>query len=239
VPPELTTAQFEPDTFLGSLTADELHAFQNCGRAVRFSSKETLFREGDDPGGVIAILSGRMKISIAGVGGRDVVLRLPGPGELVGEIAAVAGRPRSATVESVNDVEGISVRAADFRRFISEQPRVATLIFEHVTALLSYADRQRADLATRDVTGRVASRLLELAADAEDPSATPPGSRASGKRIMHSLSQEELAAWSGASREAVAKSLQLLRDLGWVSTGRREITLLDEAALRTLVDSAG
>jgi CRP-like cAMP-binding protein len=234
VPPDLTTDRFEPDTFLGSLTADELQAFQASGRAVRFGAKETLFREGDDPGGVIAILSGRMKVSIAGVGGRDVLLRLPGPGELVGEIAAVAGRPRSATVEAVSDVEAISVRAVDFRRFISEQPRVATLMFEHVTALLSYADRQRVDLATRDVTGRVASRLLELAADAVDDSAP-----AAGKRITHSLSQDELAAWSGASREAVAKSLQLLRDLGWVSTGRREITLLDEAALRTLVESAG
>lgn len=227
----MSAERFDPQTFLGALSAGERKAFEAAGRPVRFTSKETVFREGDDPGGVIAIASGRMKVSIVGVGGRDVVLRLPGPGELVGEIAAVGGRPRSATVETVTDVAGITVRAADFRQFISEHARVATLIFEHVTALLSYADRQRVDLATRDVTGRVASRLLELAGQADEP--LPPGTR-----IPLSLSQDELAAWSGASREAVAKSLQLLRELGWVSTGRREITLLDEAALRALVESA-
>ena len=46
------------------------------------------------------------------------------------------------------------------------------------------------------------------------------------------LSQEELAAWAGASREAVSKALQLLRSLGIVETGRRRITVLDIDALR-------
>jgi CRP/FNR family cyclic AMP-dependent transcriptional regulator len=221
--------RFEPGTFLGALTVDEQNVFRAAGRPRRFAAGDTVFHEGDDPGGVVAIVSGRMKVSVLGVAGRDVLLRLPGPGELVGVIAAVAGQPRTATVEALTDVEGIGLRADDFRQFISRHPHVATLMFEHVTALLSYADRQRVDLATRDVTGRVASRLLELAA-------RPPERSATGPPAGLPLSQDELAAWSGASREAVAKSLHLLRGLGWVSTGRREITVLDEHALRTLVE---
>ena len=53
-----------------------------------------------------------------------------------------------------------------------------------------------------------------------------------GVTITLPLTQEELAGWTGASREAVAKSLQTLRDLGWIETGRRSISVRDSDALR-------
>ena len=218
-----------PDKFLASLTDDERLTFRAAGRVRRFSKGEAIFHEGDDPGGVVAVLTGTVKVSVIGVGGREVVLRFPGPGELVGELAAVADRPRTATVTAVDDVEAIAVRAADFRRFVLEHPRVAPLVFEHVAALLAEADRQRIDFATRDVTARVAGRLLELAETVGEPE---PGA---GVRITLPLSQEELAAWSGASREAVARSLHLLRELGWIETRRREIKVLNIDAMRGLV----
>jgi CRP-like cAMP-binding protein len=187
-----------------------------------------IFREADDPGGVILIVSGRVKVCVTGVGGREVVLKLPGPGELVGELSAVADRPRSATVTAVDQVDAIAVRAGDFRRFVLENPRVAPLVFDHVVASLAEADRQRVDFATRDVTARIAGRLIELAA-------TDGDRQPDGVRITLPLSQEDLAAWAGASREAVARSLHLLRELGWIETRRREIKVLNVEALRTLV----
>ena len=218
-----------PDDFLASLTDEERSALRAAGRVRRFSKGEAIFHEGDDPGGVVAVLTGTVKVSVIGVGGREVVLRFPGPGELVGELAAVGDRPRTATVTAVDDVEAIAVRATDFRRFVLEHPRVAPLVFEHVAALLAEADRQRIDFATRDVTARIAGRLIELAETVGEPG---PGE---GVRITLPLSQEELAAWSGASREAVARSLHLLRELGWIETRRREIKVLNMDAMRGLV----
>jgi CRP/FNR family transcriptional regulator, cyclic AMP receptor protein len=94
-----------------------------------------------------------------------------------------------------------------------------------VAGRLRYADSQQTQFATHDVVGRVAQRLVEL------------GERfgaADGGRIEIALplSQEELAAWTGSSREAVSKALQLLRSLHVVETGRRHITVLDPEALR-------
>ena len=218
-----------PDEFLASLTDEERSALRAAGRVRRFSKGEAIFHEGDDPGGVVAVLTGTVKVSVIGFGGREVVLRFPGPGELVGELAAVGDRPRTATVTAVDDVEAIAVRATDFRRFVLEHPRVASLVFEHVAALLAEADRQRIDFATRDVTARIAGRLAELAETVGEPE---PGA---GVRITLPLSQEELAAWSGASREAVARSLHLLRALGWIETRRREIKVLNIDAMRGLV----
>ena len=218
-----------PDEFLASLTDEERSALRAAGRVRRFSKGEAIFHEGDDPGGVMAVLTGTVKVSVIGVGGREVVLRFPGPGELVGELAAVGDRPRTATVTAVDDVEALAVRATDFRRFVLEHPRVAPLVFEHVAALLAEADRQRIDFATRDVTARIAGRLIELAETVGEPE---PGA---GVRITLPLSQEELAAWSGASREAVARSLHLLRELGWIETRRREIKVLNIDAMRGLL----
>ena len=214
--------------FLGALTADELAAFRAAGRDRRFAKGEAIFHEGDDSGGVVAVVSGTVKVSLIGVGGREVVLRFSEPGELFGELAAVSDRPRTANVTAVDAVEAISVRAADFRRLALEHPRIAKLVFDNVATLLADADRQRVDFATRDVTARIAGRLAELtetSGEAED----------GGVRITLPMSQEELAAWSGASREAVARSLHLLRELGWIETRRREIKVLDVDALRGLV----
>jgi CRP/FNR family transcriptional regulator, cyclic AMP receptor protein len=217
-----------PRTFLSALNPPERAAFVAAGRDRHFADGETIMRQGDPAAGVLAIVSGRVKVSVVGAGGREVVLQFPGSGALIGELATLSGGSRAATVTAVGDVDTLELSAVDFRRFISGHPRVAGLVVEHVTSLLAEADRQLVDMATRDVTGRVAARLLELADQAD-------ASSQNTVRISLALTQDELAAWTGASREAVAKALQQLRELGWVQTGRREITVLDRAALRRLV----
>ena len=93
---------------------------------------------------------------------------------------------------------------------------------------LSEATRDVVDLATRDSVGRIAKRLLELAAEHGAPTD-------GGTRIELSLSQDELARWTGATRETVSRALRLMRQLGWVATDHRTVTVLDPAALRERV----
>jgi CRP-like cAMP-binding protein len=217
-----------PIDFLSALTPDELAAFRASGRLRRYAKGERIFHEGDDPGGVVAIVSGQVRVSVMGVGGREVLLRFSTPGELVGEVAAIAGGPRMATVTAVGSVEAIAMRPADFQRFVADHPRLTPLVFERMAALLANANRQLVDFATRDVTARIARRLLELAQQGGQQDET-------GVRITLPLSQDELASWTGASREAVSRSLHLLRELGWVETGRRELKVVNIEGLRSLV----
>jgi len=92
------------------------------------------------------------------------------------------------------------------------------VLWRVATARLRDADVQRTDFAAYDVTGRVARRLVELADEAGD--------------ISLPLTQDELAAWTAASREAVSRALLTLRMLGWVETHRRRITVTNLDALR-------
>ena len=217
-----------PLDFLRALSDEERAAFRDAGRVRRYARGEAIFHEGDDPGGVIAILGGRAKVSATGVAGREVVLRFAGEGELIGELSAIAGRPRTATVTALDALETVAMRTAEFQRFIEQHPRVAPLVVERLALLLAEADRQLVDFATRDVTARIAGRLVELAE-------TTGETADRGVRITLPLSQDELGAWAGASREAVARSLHLLRELGWIETRRREIRVLNADGLRSLI----
>jgi CRP-like cAMP-binding protein len=91
---------------------------------------------------------------------------------------------------------------------------------------LREADRKRAEFGASDTIGRVAARLVELAADYGQEQ---PGG---GVRIDLPITQEELASWVGASREGTNKALHTLRGLGWVETERRAITVTNLDALR-------
>jgi CRP/FNR family transcriptional regulator, cyclic AMP receptor protein len=140
-------------------------------------------------------------------------------------VSAIDGEPRSATVATLEPVEALLLPGSAFAAFLERRPRVALVILRMVAARLRYADAQQADFATHDVVGRVAHRLVELC----DRFGTPGEGRI---EVAIPLSQEELAAWTGASREAVSKALQLLRSLRILETGRRHITVLDIDALR-------
>ena len=110
-------------------------------------------------------------------------------------------------MRAVDDVEALVIPGSAFRAFLERRPRVALVLLRSVAARLREADRQRVDYAINDVVVRVASRLVDLCDryGAEDEA---------GIDIGLAITQDELAAWAGASREAVAKAMALLRTLG-------------------------
>jgi len=177
---------------------------------------------GDD---VIVVLEGRVKLVAYGADQREVVLGMRGPGELIGEMAALGGQRRTATAIAVDDVDVGSLHAHELRAFLADHPDVALVVIRMLVRRLTEADRDRIDLATQDSVGRVAKRLLELAAG--HGSAVEQGTR-----IELSLTQDELASWTGATRETVSRALRLMRRLGWIATNHRSITVVDTEALR-------
>ncbi len=184
-----------------------------------------ILRTGSAGADVVLILAGRVRIVIDGADGREVVLAILGPGELIGEMAALGGQRRSANAIALDDVEAGYLRAEELRSFLAEYPDAALALIRMLIGRLVEADRDRVDLATQDSVGRVSKRLLALAAD--------HGQQADeGTQIGLTLTQEELASWTGATRETVSRALRLMRQLGWVTTDHRRITIHDADALR-------
>lgn len=214
--------------FLRQLAPGDADALLGLVRRRAVSRNDPILRAGAAGDDVVLVLSGRVKLVAYGADRREVVLGLRGPGELIGEMAALGSQRRTADAVAVDDVEVGMLRADELRGFLHEHPDAALVLIRMLVWRLGEATRDVVDLATRDSVGRVAKRLLELSTD----HGAPVGG---GTRIELSLSQDELARWTGATRETVSRALRLMRQLGWVATDHRTITVLDADALRERV----
>jgi CRP/FNR family transcriptional regulator, cyclic AMP receptor protein len=211
--------------FLRQLSRDDADALLDRVRRRTVKRGTEILREGAAGEEVMLVLSGRVKLVAIGADRREVVLALRGPGELIGEMAAFGAGRRTATGVAVDDVEAGFLHAYELTEFLSTHPDVAIVMIRMLVRRLAEATRDVVDLATRDSLGRVAKRLVEL-------SGGHGVAIGGGTKIELSLSQDELARWTGATRETVSRALRLMRQLGWVTTDHRTITVLDIGALR-------
>jgi CRP/FNR family cyclic AMP-dependent transcriptional regulator len=205
--------------------ADAAAAFSARGSRRSFRRGEALMHVDQVAGDVLILRSGLVKISATTRQGRSVLLAFRGPGDLVGELAALDEAPRSATVLALEPVDALALAAADFRSVLAEHPAAQLALVRALAERLRDADAKRIQLAAYTTLGRVAFCLLELCVRFgrhEDDRI----------EILLPISQDELAGWAGASIESVGRALQSLRRLGWIETGRRAITVLDREALR-------
>jgi CRP/FNR family transcriptional regulator, cyclic AMP receptor protein len=211
--------------FLRQLTPEDAEELLSRVRRRRIARSQPILRAGAAGDDVVVVLSGRVRLVAYGAEQREVVLAIRGAGELLGDMAALGGQRRSATAIAVDDVEAGVLHGAEFRAFLRDRPDAALVLIRMLVRRLSEASRDLAALATQDSVGRVAKRLLDLAAEHGVPASR-------GTRIELSLTQDELARWTGATRETVSRALRLMRQLGWVATDHRTITVLDPDALR-------
>jgi len=199
-------------------------ALRRDGHLVRFRRGQALFTQGDRAERVFVIERGWVIISCVAPGAREIVLGLRGPGDVIGELSSLDGEPRSATALAVGEVAAIVAPASVLTRALRNAD-IANELIRVLAVRLRDADRKRLEFASLDTLGRVAWRLLELGEQFGEAGAD-------GITVELPLSQEQLASWCGASREATVKALAALRTLGCVTTGRRTLHILDVEALR-------
>ena len=212
-------------SFLDRLSPSARQDLLAEGRRVSLRPGTTGLIEGQVSGQVLLLLEGHVRACTTSREGRESLLAVRRPGDLVGELSALDGLPHSATVSAFESVEALAIPASSFKAFLGTHPEAALAVLELITERLRDADRKRAEFGSMDATARVAARLAELAEQ-------HGRAMAGAVRIELALSQEELASWVGASREAVSRALRMFRERGWIETRRRAITVLDLSALR-------
>jgi CRP/FNR family transcriptional regulator, cyclic AMP receptor protein len=211
--------------FLDALSLGDAQALRALGGRRRYPPGAALFRERERGDAVLVLLSGRVKLSRGTEGGREALLGIREPGELIGEMSALDEAPRSATAVALEPVEVLAMSSEAFVGFLNRTPGVAVIVLRALIQRLRDADVKRTEFLAQDTVGRVCSRLVELAERFGE-------SGEDGVHVDLAITQEELAGWTGSSREAVIKALRTLRELGWIETRRRGVTLLDVETLR-------
>lgn len=180
----------------------------------------TIFAKGDGGTELIAVVSGRVKISVPAPDGREAILNVIHEGEVFGEIAMLDGRPRTADAVAITDCELMTIGRREFVPFLCEQPDVALKLIEVLCARLRRTSEQVEDVMLLNLRGRVAKLLLRLADEMEGP--LP-------RKI--SVTQREMSQMIGVSRESVNKHLRSWARAKWIRLERGVIVVLRPEAL--------
>ncbi|MEU4692324.1 Crp/Fnr family transcriptional regulator [Actinoplanes sp. NPDC023714] len=216
-----------PGTFLGSLTPPVAAELLDLCARRRYPAGRAILREGALGSHVVVLESGFVKVTTA-VEGMETLLGIRLPGELLGEIGALTGSPRNATVTACGTAYvGVLARAA-FEQFLRRHPDVSNLVMATIARQLSWANRRRSDFAAFPAHVRLARLLVEIA---ETCGRVRPDDTI---EIAVPLSQPELAAMIAIARATVQKALHELRSRDLISTAYRRIVILDPGGLAKL-----
>lgn len=214
-----------PGSLLGGLPEPARQQLFGLGAKTQYpDSGRILIREGDSSSVVFLLLAGVVKVSGASDDG-EALLAIRVGGDVVGELSALDGRPRLATVVTAGPVIARVTGRGEFVSFLARHPDVGLAITKGIADKLRSATARRIDFTGCGVVVRFARVLLELATRYGEQ--TPAGTV-----IRCPLTQTELATLVGSAEPTIHRALRQLRAEEIVTTGYRETTVLDMAGLR-------
>ncbi|MGO1402357.1 MAG: Crp/Fnr family transcriptional regulator [Flaviflexus sp.] len=181
---------------------------------------ESLFHEGDSGDNLFIIVDGKIKLGHASDDGRENLIAILGPREIIGELSLFDLGKRSTSATAVAPTTLLSLSHEDLMGFIDTNPDMAKHMLRQLAQRLRRTNELMADLVFADVPGRVAKALLDLASRFGERTQE-------GVYVAHDLTQEEIAHLVGASRETVNKSLADFVSRGWIRLEGRAVTLIE------------
>ena len=192
-----------------------------------FNVGEPVFHVGAPGQSMMVILNGTVRVSLLGPKGKAVILADLSAGELLGEVALLDGKERSADAAALTKCDLLVLERRDVVAFLEKRPDLCLKLLELMCARLRKSDRRMSDIAFFELSSRLAKVLLDRAGK--------PG-RAGAKPKL-SLSQTELAGMINATRESVNRCLRNWQRQGIVDLSERWITVLQHDTLEMIVES--
>jgi len=170
-------------------------------KPVKLAANEILFLAGDPGDGCFRVNEGLLKVSMVSPTGAERILAILGPGSIVGDMAMIDGRPRSASVSALRDCKLSFVSRSAFEAVAGKNPEIYKHLLSLLAARLRDTDQVVAAGTFLPVKGRVARALLDLA--------KAFGNEVDAGRIVirQKLSQSDVAAMAGIARENVSRIL--------------------------------
>jgi len=202
--------------FFTQLTERELELVRSLSSEKHYPKNAVVLTEGEMGDSLYMIRSGKVKVFIGDQEGREMILKILGPGDFFGEMSMIDKQPRSASITTLETSVFLVLSHAAFEKCIEQVPRIATVVMRILAQRVREADKKIGTLALMDVYGRVASTLLELAV-------VDNGKLMVGEK----LSQQDLANMVGASREMVNRILKDLSARGFISVESKSITIIN------------
>jgi CRP/FNR family transcriptional regulator, cyclic AMP receptor protein len=210
-----------------NLTPEALADYDQLGIMMNHTHGAKLFTEGDAARNVFVICFGQVKISSTSRDGKTMILKIAGPGDVMGLSAVLANVPHEVTAEAIEPCQVKAVRKQEFvdflgRHGIASMHAAQSLSAEYMTV---FHDAKRLALS-----GSAGGRLARLLLDWGNAS---PNSKPE-IRFTLALTHEEIASMAGTSRETVTRLLNQFRRDQWIAIKGTSVTILKPDQLEQL-----
>jgi CRP/FNR family transcriptional regulator, cyclic AMP receptor protein len=214
----MTPADLLADVDLfGDLTPEERQQLADASTTEELRRGDVLFHEDDDADTLYVVIEGRIAIAKRSIDGRESVVALMEAGDLFGEMSLFEPLGRSAEARALEPSQVLAIGYAPIRQVYERRPELLWGVVELLAGRVRTMDVALADSVFLDVTGRTAKRLVEMASGADE--------------FTLPVTQEELAAMVGASRERVNKAIASFVRLGWIEQSERRYRITDREQL--------
>lgn len=190
-----------------------------------FLRRETIFVEGDPMRQVLLLLSGCVKLTQFGQSGSEVILRLTGPGEMIGALALCSTGDHCSSAQALEPSSALTWEAGAFEAFSERFPVLRRNSVRILQERLREMDQRFREISTEKVAPRLSSQLVRLFSQV--------GKRVNG-HLEISLSREELAQLTGTTLFTVSRLLCQWESRGIVNARRESVMVLDLPALTKL-----
>jgi CRP/FNR family transcriptional regulator, cyclic AMP receptor protein len=197
-----------------SIDDNSLKYLEKVAVKKSFPQNTILFSKGDETDSLYIIISGMVKTVILDEDGKEMILSTQKADEYFGEMSLIDKEPRSATIMTKEPTQMLIIHRNDFLKVFNSNPDMVYDLFKVLLKRLRNATDKVESLAFKDVYGRIAGLLTQLAKPRGDQWV-----------IDEKLTHSEIANRIGSSREMVSKILKELSTGGYISTDKKRITI--------------
>ena len=210
--------------FFCQMSPGELKDFDTIKSVAAYPAGAILFLEQQAERGIFQVCAGEVKLSISSNQGKTLILKIAGPGDVLGMEAVLSGAPYEATAESLRPCQLAFVSSHDFRCYLHKYPAVFQRAVTFLALQYKTACRQLSAIGLgASVFDRTVRFLLDWSADTGMPK--------NESRFALPLSHEQIGEHIGASRESVTRTLSVLRKRGLLESRRSTLVIPSRAAL--------
>ena len=211
-----------------TLAPEDLQRVVEVAVPRSFPGHHVIFREGDASDTCYVVRAGHARAIREHPDGRMITLAHFGPGDIFGELAMFDDELRSATVETLDEVQAIAVLGSDMRRLLRQHPDIAVKLVIALGRRLREANERLARQSFQTVQSRVAVVLDGLVRQAQSEGA-------GASDVLVKITQADIAQLAGSSRESASRFIAVLERAGVITQGRGRITVHDPDALANYV----
>ncbi|MES2810880.1 MAG: Crp/Fnr family transcriptional regulator [Bacteroidota bacterium] len=210
---------------LKALSKDELLKMADCKTSYTIKKGETIFEEGETTNGVFCVKDGVCKMTKLSANGKDQIVKLAKPGELLGQRSMISDEPANLSAVALEDMEVCFVPKSEIMQFFNQNNQFSMNMMKTICGDLKDADDHMVSMAQKSVKERLAETLIYL----EDSF----GTNEDGSLRLQ-FSREELAGMIGTATESCIRLLSEFNKNGWVDLTGKKITLKNKSQLKKL-----